>query len=104
MDTWLWRPRTSPHPPTKWELIKSKDKGPLFGAEVGNGEDWGHLNKRRQRARVGKVRRDMQFMKELQRVKAEARKALKAGTDGRGKRPVPTETETSPHVQETAPP
>jgi hypothetical protein len=102
VDTWLWQRRTQPRPPTKWEIIKSQDKGTPFGADVGVGEDWGHLNKRRQRARVGKVRRNVQFMKEVQRVKAEARKAAKAGTAGQGKKVVSLEAENHPHIQETA--
>ncbi|KAK0200427.1 hypothetical protein DFS33DRAFT_1387629 [Desarmillaria ectypa] len=31
--------------------------GPVYGSEVGIGEDWSHLNRRRLRARPGKIRR-----------------------------------------------
>jgi hypothetical protein len=37
----------------------------IFGTEVGVGEDWSHLSKRRQRTRVGKIRRDVATMRLL---------------------------------------
>lgn len=43
----------------------------MFGAEVGVGEDWSHLNKRRQRAREGKVARDVTWLKDLQKIRRE---------------------------------
>ncbi|TBU47852.1 hypothetical protein BD309DRAFT_1016047 [Dichomitus squalens] len=64
---WLWQLKAKePEQPPKPE------KKP-FGAEVGVGEDFSHLNKRRQRARVEKVERDVQWMRELEKVKKEAR-------------------------------
>ncbi|TFK41688.1 hypothetical protein BDQ12DRAFT_678344, partial [Crucibulum laeve] len=59
-SVWKWKavdkstlpkPRI-PQPPKK-----------IFGSEVGVGEDWSHLNKRRRRARYGKVRRDVEALK-----------------------------------------
>jgi len=57
IDSWLWRIRTQP-PPQK--VVPPPRE--IFGKEVGAGEDWGHLNKRRRRSRVGKVQRDVQGM------------------------------------------
>ena len=64
-----------------WQLVdKSKESSSqgskkvgeeeAFGAEVGVGEDWSHLNKRRQRAREEKVARDVKWMKKVQRARA----------------------------------
>ncbi|KAF8636048.1 hypothetical protein AX17_003843 [Amanita inopinata Kibby_2008] len=58
---WAWIPvdqRTLPKP-----KIPQPER-PVFGAQVGVGEDWSHLNRRRQRARVEKVARDVLMMKE----------------------------------------
>jgi hypothetical protein len=64
-----------------WELVQKKgiedDKGKgdeqqreaVFGAEVGVGEDWGHLNKRRRRVREEKVERDVKWMRKLERAR-----------------------------------
>ncbi|GLB39197.1 hypothetical protein LshimejAT787_0603590 [Lyophyllum shimeji] len=57
---WVWQPvdpstlppRPAPEPPKE-----------VYGADVGVGEDWGHLNRRRQRARREKVRADVHAMK-----------------------------------------
>ncbi|KAM5541700.1 hypothetical protein V8D89_004429 [Ganoderma adspersum] len=64
---WLWQlkapvPGTPPRPEKK-----------SFGAEVGVGEDWSHLNKRRQQARQEKVGRDVQWLRELKKAGAEAK-------------------------------
>jgi len=59
-----------------WQLVEKskrslegaendKDEG-VFGAEVGVGEDWSHLNKRRRRARGEKVSRDVEWVRRLQ--------------------------------------
>jgi hypothetical protein len=57
---WLWRLRevkqNPPHP---------KQAPKVFGTEVGVGEDWSHLNKRRRRAREGKVERDVAWLRDL---------------------------------------
>jgi len=65
-DIWLWRAKERPPPPPA-----PKKGKPLFGAEVGVGEDWSHLNKRRQRAREGKVARDVTWLKDLQKIRRE---------------------------------
>ena len=65
-DVWLWRARERPPPPPEPKKAK-----PVFGAEVGVGEDWSHLNKRRQRAREGKVARDVTWLKDLQKIRRE---------------------------------
>jgi hypothetical protein len=50
---------------------KEEEGAAKFGAEVGVGEDWGHLNKRRRRAREEKVQRDVKWMRKVQRVRTE---------------------------------
>ncbi|KAI0746544.1 hypothetical protein C8Q80DRAFT_1054361, partial [Daedaleopsis nitida] len=62
----------------KWQLkapapeVPAPVEEPVFGAEVGVGEDWSHLNKRRQRAREEKVASDVQWLKELEAARREA--------------------------------
>jgi len=53
VDVWLWRLRAERLPVPK--AIEEKETP---GAEVGVGEDWSHLNKRRKRARLLDVSRD----------------------------------------------
>ena len=65
-DVWLWRARARPLPPPA-----PKPEKPLFGAEVGVGEDWSHLNKRRQRAREEKVARDVTWLKDIRKIRRE---------------------------------
>jgi hypothetical protein len=48
--------------------MKEKDEE-VFGAEVGVGEDWSHLNKRRRRAREEKVSRDVKWIRKLQKAR-----------------------------------
>ncbi|KAG0707224.1 hypothetical protein DFH29DRAFT_771276, partial [Suillus ampliporus] len=81
-NTWLWRTATPP-PPPKPKPSPSLSKSELLGlprltaADVGVGEDWSHLNKRRQRARKEKVEHDLKWMWMLQAAKREAaREAL----------------------------
>ena len=45
-----------------------------FGAAVGVGEDWSHLNKRRQNSRVKQVQRDVEWVKELDAARQSATK------------------------------
>lgn len=60
----------------KWQLAdksnvsyskgtKEEDKK-VFGAEVGVGEDWSHLNKRRRRVRKEKVLKDVKWFERVQ--------------------------------------
>jgi hypothetical protein len=81
-NTWLWR-MTTPSPLPKPLPASTLSKSELLGlprltaADVGVGEDWSHLNKRRQRARKEKVERDLKWMWILQAAKREAaREAL----------------------------
>ncbi|KAI0330082.1 hypothetical protein GY45DRAFT_1371049 [Cubamyces sp. BRFM 1775] len=60
----------------RWQLKQAEPKEPepvkqVFGKEVGVGADWSHLNKRRQRAREGKVKMDVEWLKELERARNE---------------------------------
>ncbi|KAF9648370.1 hypothetical protein BDM02DRAFT_2293867 [Thelephora ganbajun] len=65
-DVWLWKARERPSPPPE-----PKREKPAFGIEVGVGGDWSHLNKRRQRARVEKVARDVTWLKDLVNIRRE---------------------------------
>ncbi|KAJ7596563.1 hypothetical protein C8J56DRAFT_1040836 [Mycena floridula] len=74
--TWVWKqidqrtlPSRRPAPPKT-----------VFGKEVGVGEDWGHLSKRRRRARYGKVRRDVEVMKEIRSKVQEKKQAADLAT------------------------
>lgn len=72
---WVWKtidpstiPVKKPAPPPR----------PLYGTEVGVGEDLGHLSKRRRRARLGKISRDVSYMRtEDKKVKEEEEAARK---------------------------
>lgn len=60
VTVWVWQPVD------KSTLPKPKGPSPIkkiFGEDVGVGEDWSHLNKRRRRARAEKVWRDVATMK-----------------------------------------
>lgn len=61
---WLWRLReVKQNPPNPKTAPK------VFGAEVGVGEDWSHLSKRRRRAREGKVERDVAWLRDLEALR-----------------------------------
>jgi hypothetical protein len=68
-DVWLWRILDEKQVPPKREVEPT-----VFGEEVGVGEDWSHLNKRRQRARDEKIARDVAWLREVESVRAEASK------------------------------
>ncbi|KAI0305212.1 hypothetical protein B0F90DRAFT_1702523, partial [Multifurca ochricompacta] len=54
VSTWMWQLVDKSKNPPK----EAKDKvQQVFGAEVGVGEDWDHLNKRRRRAREDWMRK-----------------------------------------------
>ncbi|KAI0718367.1 hypothetical protein C8T65DRAFT_638746 [Cerioporus squamosus] len=66
VEYWKWQlkaPQPAPQP-----VVERKP----FGTEVGVGEDWSHLNRRRQRAREEKVARDVEWMRELGRARRQA--------------------------------
>jgi hypothetical protein len=72
---WLWRPKqASPASPKRATAVTSAISGltELTPAAVGVGEDWSHLNKRRQRARKMKVERDLQRMLEVNKIQRKA--------------------------------
>jgi len=74
-SVWLWKLRARPPPPPE-----PKKEKLVFGAEVGVGEDWSHLNKRRRRAREEKVARDVTWLKDLANVNRE-REALEMAAE-----------------------
>lgn len=63
-ETWVWKLKAPPPPPPE-----PKQEKQAFGAEVGVGEEWSHLNKRRQRAREEKVARDVTWLKDLEKLR-----------------------------------
>ncbi|KAI6003065.1 hypothetical protein EDD15DRAFT_1459339 [Pisolithus albus] len=84
-DVWLWRvkdrtPSAQPQPVAMGNTTQTPSSGitDLTPAAVGVGEDWSHLNKRRQRAREKKVDRDLKRMITLQDAKREASRELLA--------------------------
>ncbi|KAH9959402.1 hypothetical protein BC827DRAFT_1134576 [Russula dissimulans] len=66
VSTWMWRVVEKSRAPS---LTKEKD-GEVIGAEVGVGEDWSHLNKRRRRAREEKVEREVRWMGKVDKARA----------------------------------
>ena len=68
VSTWMWQWVDK----SRWsssEDTKKDDEAEVFGTEVGVGEDWGHLNKRRRRAREGKVARDVKWLEKVQHAR-----------------------------------
>lgn len=63
---WRFEPRNRP------TVSKPKDEV-VFGADVGIGADWSHLNKRRQRSRVLSVVRDVRWLRKLEAARQEVR-------------------------------
>lgn len=63
-DIWVWKLKAPPPPPPE-----PKQEKRVFGAEVGVGGEWSHLNKRRQRAREEKVARDVTWLKDLEKLR-----------------------------------
>lgn len=81
-DVWLWRatnkkPKAVPDTSTTDALPAGI--ADLPPAAVGVGEDWGHLNKRRRRARERKVARDLRLMTRIQDAKREAARQVLVG-------------------------
>ena len=75
VTVWIWKPVDKTKLPRPASL---KPPRKIFGIEVGVGADWSHLNKRRRRARFGKVRRDVSAMKMAQLVRKQKTKASAA--------------------------
>jgi hypothetical protein len=64
VSTWMWQPVDKSARPVR--PSKDEDAKEEFGAEVGVGGDWGHLNRRRRRVREEKVARDVKWMRRVQ--------------------------------------
>ncbi|KAF9450194.1 hypothetical protein P691DRAFT_701661 [Macrolepiota fuliginosa MF-IS2] len=62
IKAWVWKPFDPADAKPKTQPIVTA----AFGTSVGVGEDWSHLNKRRQGSREEKVQRDVAAMKQLQ--------------------------------------
>ncbi|KAI0253007.1 hypothetical protein BJV78DRAFT_1198483 [Lactifluus subvellereus] len=74
VSSWMWQlvVDKSNEPSSSRAAKKDKrEEAALGGAEVvGVGEDWGHLNRRRRRAREEKVARDVKWVRKVQRARA----------------------------------
>jgi hypothetical protein len=66
VSTWMWQLVDKPSKESSLEGTKKDEVEETFGAEVGVGEDWSHLNKRRRRVREEKVARDVKWLEKLQ--------------------------------------
>jgi len=66
VSTWVWQLLDKPAKASS--LTEEKDEE-VLGAEVGVGEDWGHLNKRRRRAREEKVKKDVKWMNKVSKAR-----------------------------------
>jgi hypothetical protein len=79
VSMWMWqlvdKSQQRQHGPAKVEGWRRP-----FGSEVGAGEEWGHLNRRRRRARVEKVGRDVKWMRELQKARDADESRARTGT------------------------
>jgi hypothetical protein len=64
VSTWAWQLVDK----SKGSSLEDKNEE-VFGAEVGVGEDWSHLNKRRGRVRKEKVSRDAEWFERLRRAR-----------------------------------
>ena len=64
VSTWMWQPIDKSANPAR--KSKDDDVKVVFGAEVGVGKDWSHLNRRRRRVREEKVARDVKWMRKVQ--------------------------------------
>jgi hypothetical protein len=60
----MWQPIDKSANPVR--KSKDEDATVVFGAEVGVGKDWSHLNRRRRRVREEKVARDVKWMRKVQ--------------------------------------
>lgn len=69
LSTWMWKLADKTTFSSKGGEVQDEGKDDAFGAEVGVGEDWGHLNKRRQRTREEQVERDVKWVTKLRRVR-----------------------------------
>jgi len=73
-NEWVWQRRNSP------VLVQPKPPREQVGAEVGVGVSLGHLNKRRQRARVESVARDVLWVKQLAKARRDELDAMASET------------------------
>lgn len=67
VSTWKWQLANKSNVSSSNGTKKDEDKQ-VFGAEVGVGKDWSHLNKRRQRVRKEKVLKDVKWFERVQRA------------------------------------
>jgi hypothetical protein len=71
VSTWMWE-LVDKSKRSSIEDTKKDEDEKVFGAEVGVGVDWSHLNKRRRHARGGKVERDVNWVKKLDGARLES--------------------------------
>jgi len=64
VSTWMWQPVDKSA--NRVRVTEDEDAKVVFGAEVGVGVDWSHLNRRRRRVREEKVARDVKWMRKVE--------------------------------------
>jgi hypothetical protein len=69
VSSWMWQLVDKSNEPSRAARDKGEEEG-VLGAEVGVGEDWGHLNKRRREAREEKVARDVKWVKKVEKARS----------------------------------
>jgi hypothetical protein len=77
VSVWLWQ--LQKNVPPKEE--KTPEKRP-FGWEVGVGQDWSHLSKRRAQSRQEKIQRDTFFLDEVRKARLRLESEQKAMGNG----------------------
>lgn len=70
VSTWMWQSVNKSANPVR--VSKDEDAKVAFGAEVGVGEDWSHLNRRRRRVREEKVAQDVKWMRKVEKARSVA--------------------------------
>ncbi|KAG6333956.1 hypothetical protein ID866_5139 [Astraeus odoratus] len=94
-DAWLWRVKQPKQPADLPNAAADSTPGALAAgiadltpAAVGIGEDWSHLNKRRQRSRQKKLERDLKRMTTIQNAKREAAQQILVETTSSKSSPI----------------
>jgi hypothetical protein len=69
VSSWMWQLVDKSNEVSRAAMDKSEEER-VLGAEVGVGEDWSHLNKRRREAREEKVARDVKWVKKVEKARS----------------------------------
>ncbi len=72
IKAWVWKPFDAVYRNRREEQKQEAAPREPFGAAVGVGEDWSHLNGRRQDSRQEKIKRDLGIMREVRAQQKQA--------------------------------